>query len=341
MPSESTTVTGPEALLWLTRRAASASVRRGVAFAPELVSAPMAGLTQISLGAAGCAERWPRRRMPAAAAAWKVAFTACRLFIMLGIPPVIPLDEGGRPSVKAAAEARGKPVGRAAQSGFGNWIAVQVERGGQTAREVNRRGPRMAGAMHLERPARLIDLPDQIARLLKRRRLSCEIAAILTYLAGPQRSRHLPVARARGSIRSQAAITAGETQDGFTRMLKTLPEQARTHIEDLGCFRSRHFQDFAEHVGEPVRPVQALQHPQCTGHLDLFDQQGMFGFRGRFHLESTCEVFRKAFEAQVQPFDRALPDVQDVVHRDPVSPSLQLAPKVELRQAGDDADQDL
>src|ERR1035437_123977 len=171
----------------------------------------------------------------------------------------------------------------------------------------------MAGAMHLERPARLIDLPDQIARLLKGSGRSREIAGILTYFAGPQRSRHLPVARARGGIRSQTAVAASETQDGFTRVLETLPEQAGAHIEDLGCLRSRHFQDVAEHIDEPVRPVQALQHPQCTGYLDLFDQQGMLGFRGRFQLESTREVVRKAFEAQVQPFDRTLPDVHDVV----------------------------
>jgi hypothetical protein len=34
---------GPEPLDWFTRRAASARVRRGLAFPPEFVSAPVAG----------------------------------------------------------------------------------------------------------------------------------------------------------------------------------------------------------------------------------------------------------------------------------------------------------
>jgi hypothetical protein len=44
MPSERKIVTGPVPALWFTRRAASASVPRGLAFVPKFESTPLDGL---------------------------------------------------------------------------------------------------------------------------------------------------------------------------------------------------------------------------------------------------------------------------------------------------------
>ena len=62
------------------------------------------------------------------------------------------------------------------------------------------------------------------------------------------------------------------------------------------------------------------------------------GARG---LQAVLEVLGEPLEAEVKTLDRALLDVEDVVHRHPIRPGLQAAPEVELRQPRDDADEDL
>ena len=97
----------------------------------------------------------------------------------------------------------------------------------------------------------------------------------------------------------------------------------------------------AEHVGQPVGPIEALEHRHGARHLDLFDEHGMLRVVRGGGLQPVCEVLGEPLEAEMQAFDRALLHVEDVVHRHAIRPRLQAAPEVELRQPRDDADQDL
>ena len=95
-----------------------------------------------------------------------------------------------------------------------------------------------------------------------------------------------------------------------------------------------------EHVSGPVGSIETLQHRQRTADLHLVDEQRLLGVGSAAGLQAALEIVRETLEAEVQPLDGALLDVQDVVDRDPVRPRLQPALEAELRQVGDDADQD-
>ena len=91
----------PLPLLWLTRRAASASERSGLAWVPELVSRPLAGSRWIVLPSAGafapasCAAARAARSTDATAAALSVVPIACLLFMLMSPRSFHDLDDRG------------------------------------------------------------------------------------------------------------------------------------------------------------------------------------------------------------------------------------------------------
>src|SRR6266404_1736194 len=136
----------------------------------------------------------------------------------------------------------------------------------------------------------------------------------------------LPVTSARG------AVGPGETQNRCARVLQAFSEKLWRDVQCLCGLWSGQFEDFAEHVRQPVRAVETLEHPKCASDLDFFNQQRPLCFRGRGRAHSSGEVFGKPLEAQVEAFDGAFLHIEDIVHSDPVRPRLELAANVELRE---------
>ena len=88
-------------------------------------------------------------------------------------------------------------------------------------------------------------------------------------------------------------------------------------------------------------PIEALEHRQRAADLHLLHEQRVLDARGNLDVELLRQVLGgEVFERQMQPFDGALLDVEDVVDGHAIGPRLQPAPKVELREPRDDANED-
>jgi len=124
-------------------------------------------------------------------------------------------------------------------------------------------------------------------------------------------------------------------------VLKPLAEKIRGDFQNHGGIGTGEFHDFPEHVGEAVRPIEALEHAERASNLHFLNEERALRLGRRFQIQDAGEIFGEPFEVQVHPLHRALLHVEDEVHRDTVRPRLQLAAEVELRKARDDADEDL
>lgn len=220
-------------------------------------------------------------------------------------------------------------------------VARAVERVHQAVGEVDGRALRHAAAVHLGGPARRLDLSHQRSRLPERRGPAGEAQRLRAVGTRQRRRRDPPVAAARRRVGSETTVGAGELEDRPSGVLQALAEESRRDSQGLRGLGPAEVHDLPEDVGQPMGPVQALEHRRRARHLDLFDEDRVLRVvRGR-GLQAHREVLREPLEAEVQTFDRALLRVEDGVHRHPVRPRLETAAEVELRESGNDADQDL
>jgi hypothetical protein len=89
-----------------------------------------------------------------------------------------------------------------------------------------------------------------------------------------------------------------------------------------------------------MRPIEALEHPERTADLYLFDEQRPLGISCPLRRQPLDQVLAETLKIQVHAFDGALLHVEDVVDGDAVDPRREFAPEVELRQSGDPSNQD-
>ncbi len=126
-------------------------------------------------------------------------------------------------------------------------------------------------------------------------------------------------------------MLAGESLDALARSLEALAECGGLHIKRVGRLARGKLQDLAQHVGEPMRPVETLEHPERATDLHLFREQGALIVRRAVCRPTVGEVVGKLRERQALPLHWALLDVQEVVGRNPVDPGLERAVEVESR----------
>src|SRR5690242_8266898 len=101
-----------------------------------------------------------------------------------------------------------------------------------------------------------------------------------------------------------------ERLDRFARSLKPLPESGGLQVEGIGRFRGGQIQDFAEHVGESMWPVQTLQHAQGASDLHLLREHRPLVIRGPFWREALGEVLCEGRETELLTLGTALLDVE-------------------------------
>src|SRR5438477_12175783 len=132
---------------------------------------------------------------------------------------------------------------------------------------------------------------------------------------------------------------ARERLDALASSLEAFPERRGLDVQGSTGLICRELQNLAQQVCKPVRPVEALQHPQRAADLHFLREQRGLAVGRSVRRQTALEIAGKRFEAQVLPLDRTLLHVEQVVGRHAVYPRLQPAAKVELRQARDHANQ--
>ena len=114
------------------------------------------------------------------------------------------------------------------------WVVPRVERVGDATCEIDRRRSRMAAAMHLKCPPRLLGLANERTRLPVRRWPAGKVDCLGPDSAEAKRRRHAPMAGAGRGVRGQATVRPGERLDCRARVLEALAQEIRRYPERLG-----------------------------------------------------------------------------------------------------------
>lgn len=72
-------------------------------------------------------------------------------------------------------------------------------------------------------------------------------------------------------------VGARERHDGRARLLEALAEECRRDPQSVCRLRSGQLENLAEHVRQPVWPVQALEHAERAANLHFLGQQRSVG----------------------------------------------------------------
>ena len=95
-----------------------------------------------------------------------------------------------------------------------------------------------------------------------RRRFARKVSGSLANPSEAQRRGHSSVTCARGRVRCQPTMGARERHDGRSRLLQALTKERWSDPQYICRLRSGQLENLAEHVRQPVRPVQALEHAE-------------------------------------------------------------------------------
>ena len=174
--------------------------------------------------------------------------------------------------------------------------------------------------MYLQRPSCTIDVTHQSTGVFERGGVLGEVERLRARAAEPNRGRHTSRTSAVGVIRDQSAISTRKGRDCRPGALESLPEYRRRHLERGRRLWTRHFEDLAEHVREPVLAIQTLQHAERASYLHFLDEYRTFSLVRSLRREPLRQILGKSFKAQMQLFDGTLFHVQDVVDADAIDP---------------------
>src|SRR5207237_1845424 len=113
------------------------------------------------------------------------------------------------------------------------------------------------------------------------------------------------VASACRVIRYETTVRTRKCEDRTSRALESLAQHSRIDIKRFGGFGPWKVENLTKDVGEPVRPVKALEHRQRAADLDFLNEHRPLVLAGAIGSESFRQVFGQAHEIQFHALDGA------------------------------------
>src|SRR5262245_34035747 len=124
-----------------------------------------------------------------------------------------------------------------------------------------------------------------------------------------------PASATAGTARvHEPTVSAREGRDVRTRARQSFAQRGGIQTQNrrrLGC---GDLEDFPENVGEPVRPIEAQEHPERAADLHLFEEECRLDASARIPFaqwtgrQPVLEILTKAFEGETPGLDAALAD---------------------------------
>src|SRR5438132_11176895 len=99
-------------------------------------------------------------------------------------------------------------------------------------------------------------------------------------------------------------MLARERLDALARSLEAFAKRGWLDLHRLGRFGCGQLEDFSEHVGKAVWPVEALEHSQRAADLDFLGEHRSFAVGGHLRRQAFRQILGEVREAQAETLDR-------------------------------------
>src|SRR5882724_11484216 len=102
-----------------------------------------------------------------------------------------------------------------------------------------------------------------------------------------------------GRVRCEATVGARERHDGRARMLEPFAKECWRDPQGVSRLRSGQLENLAEHVGQAVWPVQALEHAERAANFYFLSEERSVGVGGPVQRQAVSEILGEPFEGHV------------------------------------------